>query len=104
MGSCPQPHQPLATATGISTEEARAVLGDLGTHVQAVRDDPARVAAEVGDFLAQYAERAKQHAFAAVAKAQRGAKIGSWITFGALVVGLDVSMAGAMGEVPSVRR
>jgi hypothetical protein len=88
----------------MSTEEARAALGDLHTRVQAVRDDPARVAAEVRDFLAQYAERAKQHAFAAAAKAQRGAKISSWITFGALVVGLDVSMAGAMGGVPSVRR
>jgi len=94
----------LAAATGMSTEEARAALGDLRTRVQAVRDDPARVAAEVRDFLAQYAERAKQQALAAAAKAQRGAKIGSWITFGALVVGLGVSIAGAMGGVPSFRR
>lgn len=94
----------LAAATGISTEEARAALGDLRTRVQAVRDDPARVAAEVRDFLAQYAERAKEQALVAAAKAQRGAKIGSWITFGAMVVGLGVSIAGAMGGVPSFRR
>jgi hypothetical protein len=94
----------LAAATGMSTDEARAALGDLRARVQAVRDDPARVAAEVRDFLAQYAERAKQQALAAAAKAQRGAKIGSWITFGSMVVGLGVSIAGAMGGVPSFRR
>jgi hypothetical protein len=72
--------------------------------VQAVRDDPARVAAEVRQFLAQYGERAKQQALAAAAKAQRGATIGAWVTFGAMVVGLGVAIAGAMGGVPSVRR
>jgi hypothetical protein len=94
----------LAAATGMSTDEARAALGDLRARVQAVRDDPARVAAEVRDFVAQYAERAKQQALVAAAKAQRGAKIGSWVTFGAMVVGLGVAIAGAMGGVPSFRR
>jgi hypothetical protein len=94
----------LAAATGMSTEEARAALGDLRARVQAVRDDPARVAAEVREFLAQYAERAKQQALVAAAKAQRGAKIGSWVMFGAMVVGVGVSIAGAMGGVPSFRR
>jgi hypothetical protein len=94
----------LAAATGMSTEEASTALGNLRARVQAVRDDPARVAAEVRDFLAQYTERAKQQALAAAAKAQRGAKIGSWITFGVMVVGLGVSIAGAMGGVPSFRR
>jgi hypothetical protein len=94
----------LAAATGMSTDEAKAALGDLRTRVQAVRDDPARVAAEVRDFLAQYAERAKQQALVAATKAQRGAKIGSWITFGAMVVGLGVAIAGAMGGVPSFHR
>jgi hypothetical protein len=94
----------LAAATGMSTEEARAALGDLRARVQAVRDDPARVAAEVREFLAQYTERAKQQALVAAAKAQSGAKIGSWVTFGSMVVGLGVSIAGAMGGVPSLRR
>jgi hypothetical protein len=93
----------LAAATGMSTEEARAALGDLRARAQAVRDDPARVAAEVRDFLAQYTERAKQQALIAAAKAQRGAKIGSWITFGVMVIGVGVSIAGAMGGVPSFR-
>jgi len=82
----------LAAATGMPTEEARAALGDLRARVQAVRDDPARVAAEVRQFLAQYSERAK---------AQRGAKIGSWVTFGSMVVGLGVSIAGPMGGCPA---
>jgi hypothetical protein len=94
----------LGAATGMSTEEARAALGDLRARVQAVRDDPARVAAEVREFLAQYTERVKQQALIAAAKAQRSAKMGSWITFGVMVVGLGVSMAGAMGGVPRLRR
>jgi hypothetical protein len=94
----------LAAATGMSTEEARAALGDLRARVQGVRDDPARVAAEVRQFLAQYTERAKQQALMAAAKAQRGAKLGSWVTFGSMVVGLGMAIAGAMGGVPSVRR
>ena len=94
----------LAAATGMSAEEARAALEDLRARVQSVRDDPARVAAEARDFLAQYSERAKRQALAAAAEAQRGAKIGSWVTFGVMVVGLGVSIAGAMGGVPSFRR
>jgi hypothetical protein len=94
----------LAAGTGMSTDEARAALGDLRARVQAVRDDPARIAAEVRDFLAQYSERVKQQALAAAAKAQQGAKIGSWVTFGSMVVGLAVSIAGAMGGVPSLGR
>jgi hypothetical protein len=93
----------LAAATGMSTEEARAALGDLRERVQAVRDDPARVTAEVRAFLAQYAERAKQQALVAAAKAQRGAKIGSWVTFGVMVVSVGVTIAGAMGGVPNWR-
>jgi hypothetical protein len=88
----------------MSTEEARAALGELRARVQAVRDNPAQVAAEVREFLAQYSERAKQQALVAAAKAQRGATIGSWVTFGSMVIGLGVSMAGAMGGVPSFRR
>jgi hypothetical protein len=94
----------LAAATGMSNEDARAALADLRTRVEMVRDDPARVAAEVRDFLAQYAERAKQQAMAAAAMAQRAAKIGAWTTVGALVVSLGVALAGALTGVPSVRR
>lgn len=94
----------LAAATGMSTEEARAAVENLRSRVEAVRDDPARVTAEVRDFLSQYSERAKQQALAAAAKAQQGAKIGSWVTFGVMVVGLGVSIAGAMAGVPSFRR
>lgn len=94
----------LATATGMSNEEARATLSDLRARVEAVRDDPARVTAEVRNFMAQYSERAKQQALAAAAKAQEGATLGSWITFGVMVVTLGVSIAGAMGGVPSFRR
>ena len=94
----------LAAATGMSNEDATAALADLRARVDMVRDDPARVATEVRQFLAQYAERATQQAMAAAATAQRAAKMGAWITVGALVVSLGVALAGAMAGVPSLRR
>jgi hypothetical protein len=94
----------LAAATGMSNEDASAALADLRARVDMVRDDPPRVATEVRQFLAQYAERAKQQAMAAAAAAQRAAKMGAWITVGALVVSLGVALAGAMAGVPSIRR
>lgn len=100
----PETASTLATATGMSAEEARTTLGNLRSRVEAVKDDPARVTAEVRNFLAQYSERAKQQALATAAKAQRGATVGSWVTFGVMVVTLAVSIAGAMGGVPSFGR
>lgn len=94
----------LATATGMSTDDAHVALGNLRARVDAVRDEPARVTAEVRDFVAPYAERATQQAMAAAATAQRAAKMGAWTTVGALVVSLGVALAGAMAGVPSVRR
>jgi hypothetical protein len=94
----------LAAATGMSPDEAKAALANLRSRVDAVRDDPARVTAEVRNSLTQYAERAKQQALAATAKAQRGAKTGAWITFGAMVVGLGVAIAGALAGVPRRQR
>jgi hypothetical protein len=100
----PRTASTLAAATGMSTEEAKAALSDLRSRVEAVRDDPARVAAEVRNFLSQYAERAKQQAMRAAARAQKGAAIGSWTTFGVMVVTLVVAIAGAMSGVPSLQR
>jgi len=94
----------FAAVTGMSTDEAQAALGTLRARVEPVKDDPAHVTAEVLDFLAQYTERAKQQALAAAAKAQRAATIGSWITFGVMLVTLGVSIVGAMGGVPSLCR
>lgn len=100
----PRTASTLAAATGMSAEEAKAALSDLRSRVEAVRDDPARVTAEVRNFLSQYAERAKQQAMQAAAKAQKGAAIGSWVTFGVMVVTLVVAIAGAMSGVPSLQR
>jgi hypothetical protein len=100
----PRAASALATATGMSTQEAQAALSNLRSRVEAVKDDPARITGEVRTFLGQYAERAKQHALAAAASAQRGVTIGSWITLGAMVVSLAVAIAGALIGVPSLQR
>lgn len=94
----------MASATGMSNEEARAALSDLRLRVEAVKDDPARVAAEVRNFIGQYTERARQRALQAAASAQEGAAIGSWITFGVMVVTLVVAIIGAIAGVPSLQQ
>lgn len=94
----------LATATGMSIEEARASLANLRSRIEAVRDDPARVAAEVREYLAQYSERARQQALDAAAAAQHAATIGAWITFGVMVVTLGAAIGGAMAGIPDFRR
>jgi hypothetical protein len=100
----PRTASALATATGMSTEEAQATLRDLRARIEPVKDDPARVATEVRTFLAQYSERAKQRALEAAATAQRGARVGAWLTFGVMVVTLAVAIAGAISGVPSLQR
>jgi len=52
-------------------EEARASLANLCSQIEAVRNDPARVATGVREYLAQYSERVRQQALAAAIVAQR---------------------------------
>jgi hypothetical protein len=94
----------LVSATGMADEEARAALSDLRSRVEAVQNDPARVAAEVRSFLGRYSERARQRALQAAASAQEGATVGSWVTFGVMVVTLIVAIVGAMTGVPSLQQ
>jgi cytochrome c-type biogenesis protein CcmH/NrfG len=82
----------------------RAALSELRSRVGAVRKDPAWGTAELRNFLASYSERATQCALEAAAKAQQGAAIGSWVTFGVMIATLAVSFVGAMGGIPSLRR
>lgn len=98
----PQTASVFASATGMSTDEARTALAQLRDRVAAVRDNPDRVAAEVRTFLAQYAERAKQQALKTAAEVQEGATVGSWVTFGVLALTLVVSILGAMAGIPSL--
>jgi hypothetical protein len=99
----PQTVSLFASATGMSTEEARTALAQFRDRVVTVRDHPDQVAAEVRTFLAQYADRAQQQALKAAAAVQEGATVGSWITFGVLVLTLIVSILGAMAGIPSLR-
>lgn len=100
----PRTASALATATGMSTEEASASLRDLRARLEPMKDDPARMAAEVRNSLAQYSDRAKQRALEAAATAQRGASVSAWVTFGVMVVSLAVAIAGAISGVPSLQR
>jgi hypothetical protein len=93
----------FASATGMSAEEARSTLAQLRSRVEAVRDNPEGVATEVRTFLAQYKERAEQQALRVAAAVQKGATVGSWVTFGVLALTLVASILGALAGVPSLQ-
>lgn len=93
----------FASVTGMSTQEAQTALTQLRNRVEAVRDNPERVATEVRTFLAQYAERAQQQALRAAAAVQQGASTGSWITFGVLALTLVMSILGALAGIPGLQ-
>jgi hypothetical protein len=92
----------FASATGMAPEEARATLAQLRGRIEAVRDNPERVAAEVRDFVAQYKERAAQQALRAAAAVQKGASVGAWVTFGVLTLTLIAAIVGALAGEPSL--
>jgi hypothetical protein len=92
----------FASATGMAPEEARATLAQFRGRIEAVRDNPERVTAEVRDFLAQYKERATQQALQTTAAVQKGASVGAWVTFGVLTLMLIAAIVGALAGVPSL--
>jgi len=92
----------FASATGMSTNEAQTALNELRNQVEAVRDNPDRVATEVRNFLAQYTERVQQQARQTAATVQEGATVGSWITFGVLAATFIVAILGALAGIPSL--
>jgi hypothetical protein len=92
----------FASATGMAPEEARATLAQFRGRIEAVRDQPERVAAEVRDFFAQYKERAAQQALQTAAAVQKGASVGAWVTFGVLTLTLIAAIVGALAGVPSL--
>jgi hypothetical protein len=92
----------FASATGMSANEARTELNQLRSQVEAVRDNPDRVATEVRNFLGQYADRAKQQAGQVAATVQEGTTVGAWITFGVLAATLIVAVLGALTGIPSL--
>jgi len=92
----------FASATGMSTNEAQTTLNQLRSQVEAVRDNPDRVATEVRNFLGQYADRAKQQAQQVAATVQESATVGTWVTFGVLAATLIVAILGALAGIPSL--
>jgi hypothetical protein len=72
----------LATATGMSNQEAQATLSNLRARVEAVKDDPARVTGKVRNFLAQYAERSCRRVWQdTIAAAEEFNEPGKFMTF-----------------------
>ena len=92
----------LVSTTGASTDEASRALDDLRARIAPLRDDPARVAAEVQAFFEQLAERAKPQNPGDGGPGQRQARFASWIALGALLLALLVSIGGALSGTPNL--
>lgn len=92
----PETARTIASATGIPEQDVRSTLSDIGQRVNAVRDDPARVAEEVRQGSAALLSRARQQLPAMAQQAQEGTAKTAWITFGSMLISLVAAVAGAM--------
>lgn len=92
----PETARTIASATGIPEQEVRSTLSDTAQRVNAVRDDPARVAEEVRQGTGELLSRARQQLPAMAEQAQEGATTTAWIAFGSMLISLIAAVAGAM--------
>lgn len=92
----PQTARTLAAATGMSEQEVRTQLQEVAQRVEAARDNPEQVAAEVRQGTSQLMERARAQLPVLAQRAQEGATKAAWITFGAMLISLIAAVAGAM--------
>jgi hypothetical protein len=92
----PETARTLAAATGMSEQEVRSQLEGVAQRVEAARDNPEQVAAEVRQGTSQMMERARAQLPVLAQRAQEGATKAAWITFGAMLISLIAAVAGAM--------
>jgi hypothetical protein len=92
----PQTVKIIAAATGMSQEEARSKLASIQARAEAVKDDPAKAAAEAKQGLQDLLSQAGTQARGAAAAAQPYASSAIWITVAAMLLALLASVAGAM--------
>ena len=91
----PQSAAAVSTALGIPRDEVESTFSVISTRVEAVRDDPARAAAEVRSGMEGLMARAKENAAQTAARAQPAVSRTAWFTFGALVLSLLAAICGA---------
>ena len=91
----PQTASMVASATGMSRDEASSQLDQIAQRVETARNDPAQAAAEVRRGVADLGARAKQNISQAAAEAKPEATTTAWLTFAALVLSLLAAIAGA---------
>jgi len=92
----PETARTIAAATGMPEQQVAATLQESAQRIEAVRDDPQQVAAEVKRATDQFADRARQQLPAAAERAQEGASKAAWFTLAAMLISLGAAIAGAM--------
>lgn len=93
--SDPQTVRTISAATGVPEAEVRQVLTDTRQRVEAVRDNPAQVAAEVRTGVGALATRVGNRLEQKAAQVQPEAAATAWITLGALLLSLLAAVIGA---------
>jgi hypothetical protein len=101
----PKTAQTIASLTGMEAGEVTRRLDDLRSRIEAARDNPQQVAAELRTATSDFADRAQARIASAATQAQPAATRTAWSTFGALLLGLLAGMAGAaVGRHNAARR
>jgi ElaB/YqjD/DUF883 family membrane-anchored ribosome-binding protein len=86
----------VASATGMSQDEARSALADIRAKVEAARNNPEQAAAEVRNGVQQLTARAKERASSVAQQAQPYASRTAWTALAIMVVSLVAAVGGAV--------
>ncbi|MGH6609026.1 MAG: hypothetical protein ACRECQ_02100 [Burkholderiaceae bacterium] len=101
----PQTVRTIAAATGVPEAEVRQVITNTRQRVEAVRENPAQVAAEVRTGIDALATRVGNRLERTAARVQPEAATAAWMTFAALVLSLLAAVIGATaGQRRAVNR
>lgn len=91
----PQTAAVVASATGMSQQEASQELSRIGSRVEAVRNDPAQASAQARQGLADLSARARQNLSRTAAEVKPEVTTTAWLAFAALVLSLLAAIGGA---------
>jgi hypothetical protein len=86
----------VASATGMSQDEARSALADIRAKVEAARNNPEQAATEVRNGVQQLTARAKERASSVAQQAQPYASRTAWTALAIMVVSLVAAVGGAV--------
>jgi hypothetical protein len=92
----PQTARIIASATGMSQQDASARMSSLAQRVEAARNNPEQATAEVRREMEGLMNQARQQLPATAERVQETAAKSAWWTFAAMLISLLAAIGGAM--------